>query len=432
MKEPPILYLAAGVCDAHEVNYAPGALLIRQQQDGVVVLAVGSPDDVWAHPEGANARVVELPTSVLMPPFVNAHTHLDLTHIGPQPFDRKAGFVPWVDVIRERRAIEPDAIIASVQDGIRRSLKGGVLGVGDIAGIGRTEPIDALRNSPMIGSAYLETFGLGPRQEPGSEALRTVCREMSLVEDGVRLGLQPHAPYSAGLDVYRTARELRHELNVPLTTHLAETPEERAFIASATGPFRTLLERLGAWDDEVLDQLGNDAHPIDHLRDSLGSTLLAHVHDCPDDALELLAACKASIAYCPRCGDYFGRADDFGPHRYRTLLDRGVTVALGTDSIINLPPGDGSDRMSILDEVQHLHRRDATDPTTLLRMATTNGAIAIDLDPSHFTFTAGAPVAGVIAIAIGDTSRDDARATLVQHGQAITFLAPDVSAWTDG
>ncbi len=31
---------------------------------------------------------------VLIPAMVNAHTHLDLTHIGPRPFDPKAGHIP--------------------------------------------------------------------------------------------------------------------------------------------------------------------------------------------------------------------------------------------------------------------------------------------------------------------------------------------------
>ena len=113
----------------------------------------------------------------------------------------------------------------------------------------------------------------------------------------------------------------------------------------------------------------------------------------------VLAETGTSVAYCPRSSHYFRNHESFGPHRYRDMLAAGINVCLGTDSIVNLPP-DESDRLSTLDETRFLCRRDGTDPLTLLRMATVNGARALDLDPDLFIFRSGLPhpVAGLIAL----------------------------------
>lgn len=127
--------------------------------------------------------------------------------------------------------------------------------------------------------------------------------------------------------------------------------------------------------------------------------LVAHVNDADDAAIRTLAHTRASVVYCPRASAYFAADRRFGPHRYRDMLTAGVRVALGTDSVVNL---DTPDRISILDEMRLLHRRDATDARTLLTMATVNGAAALGLNPGWFRLrTAPQRLAGLISIQIG-------------------------------
>jgi cytosine/adenosine deaminase-related metal-dependent hydrolase len=212
-----------------------------------------------------------------------------------------------------------------------------------------------------------------------------------LAEDrGVRLGVQPHAPYSCGPEVYAAAVQT----GLPLATHLAETLEELTFVRNGDGALAGLLQRLGVWDDSIV---GSRMHPLDYLHEHLAQSplLAAHLNYLEPRHVELLAKLPISVVYCPRASAYFGHPHNgHGPHRYREMIAAGVNVALGTDSILCL---DTPHRLSILDEMRLLHRRDGADPRVLLRMATINGAVALGYDPAPFTFQPGRKM-GLLAI----------------------------------
>ncbi|GJQ29940.1 MAG: hypothetical protein HBSAPP03_18240 [Phycisphaerae bacterium] len=414
--EPHILRLdAAGIADANGI-WSPGSLLLELSDHTIPgpgfehahirVLAVGSPAEVDQHPGSTMTQRRAYPQHLLIPGLVNAHTHLDLTAIGPQPLDPEAGFAGFIDLVRDRRPVEPAAIAESVREGVRRSLTAGVVAVGDIGGAPRGRPtlaaFETLASTPIHGVGYVEFFAIGRTESVSLERVESLLRDAASRRGRVRPGLSPHAPYSVSPAGYRRAVRLAGELGLPLATHLAESPDEHAFIAHASGQQRALLETLNLWDDALLAEFGLGWSPVAHLVHALQDVprpfptlTLVHVHDLGDD-LEAIARLGACVAYCPRAGEYFGAHRHFGPHRYRELLARGVPVALGTDSIINLP----TPRLGIWDEMRFLRRRDTTDPRLLLRMATLHGASALGMHAPAFAFTPGEWLAGVAAVGL--------------------------------
>src|SRR5205823_6508560 len=116
--------------------------------------------------------------------------------------------------------------------------------------------------------------------------------------------------------------------DLPLAIHLAEIPEEREFLRSHTGPLREMWQRLGHWEDFPGTFAGSPVAFAKMLGLLDYPTLLAHVNDCDDDDLALLARGKASVVYCPRTHRYFERP----PHRWREMLAAGINVTIGTDS----------------------------------------------------------------------------------------------------
>ncbi len=423
MNSPQHLILtAAALADDRGVIAAPGAMLLRQDRAepgdtaaATTVLEVGSPAKVRRLAPIGAARA-DLAGSVLIPGMVNAHTHLDLTSVGPIPYDESRGFAGWIADVRAGRATDEAAIAASVRDGIERSRASGVVAVGDIAGAWSPVPISVLRDSPMLGVAYLECFGLGDAGEMAADRMARLI--LSLHEErsaavstgggsgGVRLGIQPHAPYSAGGVVYRRACELADRLGLPLATHLAESVAERELVAMRAGPIRAALESFGVWDESAAAEFGAVRSPTEHLGPLLARArwLVAHANDCSDEDIDLLARTGATVVYCPRASEYFGHHREVGPHRYREMIERGVAVALGTDSVISLP-AEQSSRLSVLDDARLLRRRDEVAPVRLLGMITTAAASALGLPPDLFRFTPG-PIAGIAAVRIGSASTD--------------------------
>ena len=397
---------ARAIADGVRGVTAPGSLLLRIHPDRVVVLGAGPPAALNAPGLPAPDRRVELPDRLLMPGLVNAHAHLDLSHLGPAPHEPGDGFVAWVDRIRAGRRDTDDGIADAVRLGVDLSIAGGTVAVGDIAGApgGRLcdAPARVLGGSPLAGVSFLEFFGIGRSAATTVERLARFAREelagLSAALEGtpVRVGLQPHAPNTVDLGVYRWAAALGERHGLPLATHLAETPEERAFVSRGTGPQRAMLERFGLWDDSVLQRVGRGLGPVEHLAGLLARArvLCAHVNDATDAAVRVLRETGTPVVYCPRASAYFGSDRHFGPHRYRDMLDAGVRVCLGTDSIVNL---DTPDRISVLDEMRLLHRRDGCDARTLLAMGTVHGAEALGLDPAAVTLEPG-PLAGLVSV----------------------------------
>ncbi len=410
IKQKPrtVSVLASGIADAELARRGEIAAVFEVAPEGEGTAALRFCR--FTTPADAPGRVIDRRGCILTPGFVNAHTHLDLSEIGPRPHDPAGGFVPWVEMVRAQRPATPDAIERAVQRGIALSLAGGVVAVGDILGAPGGRPTTAalrtLADSPLRGVGFVEFFGIGTRADAAIGMLGPLADELagfnSRTGGRFRAGLQPHAPNTVSLEVYRVCAHLAAARGLPVSTHLAETPEERRFIAEADGPQRAMLERLGIWDDRELAWIGRGRHPVEHLAPVLGGLdgpgghpfLLAHVNDADDAAIDTIADTGASVVYCPRASAYFGAPGAFGPHRYREMLARGVNVCLGTDSIINL---DTPGRISVLDDARLLFHRDGTPARELLAMMTTRGASALGLDPALFRFIPGGPVAGVVA-----------------------------------
>lgn len=403
---------ARAIADARMGVIEHASLILQRDAPGIRIRYAGPTSQIPAQYTPQHIPVLTLPEQIILPALVNAHTHLDLTHIAPQPHTPGDGFVAWVDMIRANRATGDEQIARCVRLGIEKTLAGGVIAVGDIAGApaGRLcdTPARELGRSPLIGVSYLEFFGVG---QAAARAVHRVSDYLDahapaltaeLAGKGVQLGFQPHAPNTVDLGVYRWVTQAAAQRGIQLCTHLAETPEEREFIASGTGPQRAMLERFGVWDQSALEHIGKGKHPVEHLRPVLEMHpyLVAHVNDATDAGIETLARTATSVAYCPRASRYFDAHQHFGAHRYREMLDSGVNVCLGTDSIVNL---DTPDRISTLDDMRMLHQQGDLDEHRLLSMGTLNGASALGLDPNRFTIGTDASPIGIISVPIGPT-----------------------------
>lgn len=361
----PAVVLAGAVMDSAGVFARPGALAISE--DGRVVFA-GPPEGLPEGFKNEGVRHLRLPDRLLVPGMVNAHAHLDLAVLGQWPYP--GDFIAWVKQVMEIRGAGAKTWEARYRFASARMQEAGVSAVGDIVAGGRAGDVWRLwQETGLQGVVFDEQFGHGEVQgNPGRQG---------------PFGIQPHAPYSAGPALFEAACKS----GLPLSTHLAETPEEAQFVASASGPFQALLERLGKWRPEIAAHYSGGKSSVRWMEPYLRQApwLLAHVNYANDADLAILAETGASVAYCPVASDYFLHKN----HRYRDMLAAGINVCLGTDSMI-CQPESAAQPLGILPQMRHLFRRDGVEAQMLLKMATVNGAKALGLAPGFATFAAGA------------------------------------------
>jgi cytosine/adenosine deaminase-related metal-dependent hydrolase len=349
------------------------------------IIAVGDGGDLLkSYPDAA---LQDLAEAVLLPGLINAHAHLELsthTQIGPP-----ASFVDWLIKLMS----QPVDVQKAVEIGVAQSIRFGVTTVGDISRqCALTRPL--LAEGPLRIISYGEVQAMAQRRGLLDERF-AVAVDLANDSDFLRVGVTPHAPYSIETAGYRRCLDFAIRTGRPIATHLAETLGEAQFLADHTGPFRELWRWLNAWDENVPRFSGG---PIRYAQ-SLGlidhSTLLAHVNYCDDDELDILAAGRASVVYCPRTHAFFSHP----PHRWRTMLARGINVAVGTDSCGSSPD------LNLLDDLRLLRQIAPEVPAIdLLAMATTRAARALGLESQVGSLTPGK---SADAIAIPARDLDD-------------------------
>jgi aminodeoxyfutalosine deaminase len=372
------LYLARYLLPISAPPIEDGALLLRQGR----VVAVGRRADLLAEFAG---EVVDFGDAVLLPPLVNAHAHLELSHfprwaaLADKPL-AEGSFVDWLlHLIDIKRGLTEKDLAASLQDGLRQCLRFGTGAVGDILSTNRLSP--HYTASPLYGRIYFELLGVDPTV--WQDALLRSETEVAKGQLGrLLLGLAPHAPYSLSAEALMAIYDVASRQRWTLTTHLAESPQESELLQIGTGE---LLERLYpavGWS-EYRPSAAN-CSPVVYL-DRLGGlqsdNLLVHGVQVSQADCRLMAERGVTMCLCPRSNERLG----VGRAPVADYRAAGVKLALGTDSLAS------NDSLSMWEELAAArHCYDAQlSPAELLAMATRNGADALGLKGEMGTLQVG-------------------------------------------
>ena len=331
-------------------------------EDGAVavedgrIAAVGPASEV-----GAGER---FPGCAIVPGLVNAHSHLEYAVYAG--FGDGLAFPPWLAVhIERKQRLHAEDALAIARVGAAESLRSGVTCVGDASFSGAAAR--ACADLGLRAIVYLEVFGRGVEQlQERYEANRE--RYADAYSGLVRLGVSPHAPYTASLELYAACAEL----GVPVATHLAESAAEQEWLTRGSGPW----EELADWLPPPLGETGVRALArAGLLRPRVTAAHCVHVDA---EEIGLLASHGVGVAHCPRSNALLG----CGVATLRELLDAGVTVGLGTDSPASTPSFDMFDELRAAVSTARARERDpgALSARSALELATLGSARALGLD----------------------------------------------------
>jgi 5-methylthioadenosine/S-adenosylhomocysteine deaminase len=239
--------------------------------------------------------------------------------------------------------------------------------------------MQALSSAGGSGIVYQEVFG--PHPSSCRESLRGLQRQ---VEDAqrfangrVRVGVSPHAPYTVSGPLYAAAAQWARAQGLPMAVHIAESPDETALLSRGQGGF---AEAWRAREIPVPSPLGDT--PVEWLdrHGVLGDqTLCIHVVQVTRDDIEVLARANAAVAHCP----ISNRAHGHGEAPLRALLDAGVRVGVGTDSVVSV------ERLDLLAEARAAAALAGLTADDALSLCTHGAARALGLDGELGSLEAG-------------------------------------------
>jgi len=362
-------------------------------KNGGVAVAQGRIEAVGPARELSAGPAVDFGDAVICPAFVNAHTHLELTDLAER-LPPSPDFTEWLRRMLAARTTAPltrERAYQCARMGIDQSLAAGVATVGDISRASKGTRA-ALAESAMRGVSFGEVIAIGTRRDMLAESLDAATDD-HYASDKLTVGISPHAPYTVEPDAMRACADRARELNVPLCIHLAETAGEAAFVRCRSGEFAEHLRVVGVWDEHIPV---SGCGPVELVAKNgiLGPcTVIAHGNYVTDEDLEIIAASRASVAYCPRTHRAFGHE----PHRFRDMRAHGINVCVGTDSLASNPS------LSVLEELRYLRRAHAdVSPATLMAMGTLHGARALGLAEVAGSITVGKP-ADLVVIPLDPT-----------------------------
>ncbi len=302
-----------------------------------------------------------LPTHVLIPGLINAHTHAAMSL-----FRGFADDLPLHRWLQERIWPAEQACVSEVfvADGTRLAiaemLRSGITCFNDMYFFPDVtgDVVEQMGIRASLGLIVIDFPTVWAAN--ADEYLQKAAQLFERFKNNplITTMIAPHAPYTVSDTPLQAVRDFAQQHNVPIHIHLHETAEEVEQAVASTGlrPIQR-LQNLGLISS--------------HLR-------AVHTTQLTDEEIQLFAQEKVHVLHCPESN--MKLASGFCPTH--ALLQAGVNVCLGTDGSAS------NDDLDILGEMRTAAllakgiSRDASSVSVAqaLQMATLNGAKALGID----------------------------------------------------
>ena len=318
---------------------------------------------------------------ILCPGFVNAHCHLELSHLKGQ-IPTGTGMVDFLLHVMFNRQAEPSLIQYCMQSAVEEMIGNGIVAVGDISNT--TDSITLKHESPLLWHQFVEVTGFAPAAAKArfDNAVHT-AETFARVLGNHRVSIVPHAPYSVSGALFEL---IQNHAQLVASMHNQESVAEEQFIANKQGSLLRLFEAIGLQPDFFEAQHKSSLQYTTQMLPSARRMLLVHnCHTRAEDVAWLFEAYSADtgrfhFCLCPGANAYIGNPLPNLP----MLLQFTPQICLGTDSLAS------NKQLSLLAEMALLQQAwPQVPPETLLQMATSRGAQALHLQQQVGSFERG-------------------------------------------
>ncbi len=237
-------------------------------------------------------KEVELGEGILLPGFINAHTHLELGWI-KNKIGGFRGFTQWLQQIisAKKEGVSNKDIESSVAQGIKTQIESGVTCVGEISSYGGLD-IPILKKSGLRVVLFREAV---------DSKESTVDFDKFESSDLFEERLFPHAPYSCNPKLLERAIESHQKNKVPMGIHLAESRDEIEFVNRKANSFENEIFPL---IDKKAFKRKKASTPFSYLKEmgffDKNKVTTIHMVQIKKSEIEDIKSLKIGIVLCPR------------------------------------------------------------------------------------------------------------------------------------
>ena len=325
------------------------------------------------------SKNLEVFNGILVPGFVNTHTHLELSHLkGKIPTG--TGLPGFIHEIRRQRENDETIIKDAAAQGVSEMEKNGIVAVGDISNTNISFPLKV--SGKIRFHTFVEVFGLLPNE--AKEKISEGIKLLTLIKEKFfhSASLSPHAPYSVSKELLTEISKYIINNPAPVTFHNQECMEELEMFSFNKGKLKSTLEKTGLdmtkWKSPGISSL---FWMLGHLPEK---TKILSVHNTYTPAKDIETVCRHEPnvywTLCPGANLYIEkRIPDIN-----TLLQYTNNITIGTDSLAS------NHTLSVLFELITLHKHFPQIPLEkLINWGTLNGAKALNIDKEIGSFEKG-------------------------------------------
>lgn len=319
-----------------------------------------------------NPADLEIYEGVIVPGFVNAHCHLELSHMKGK-VDTGKGLIPFITDVVTKRAASTDEISEAIAKAEKEMIENGIVAVGDISNV--TDTFSQKAKGNLRYYTFVEFFDFLQDKSASTEfeKFKAVFDELELAE-GSQKSLVPHAPYSVSKKLFQLLNEANDKNNLTISIHNQELTAENDLFLSKTGGFIDFYNSFGVSLDNF-EATGKTAiyYALANMNPN-HKTLFVHNTKSSIEDIRAAQAWGNDNVYwvtCPNANLYI---ENSLPD-YRHFIDTNANLTIGTDSLTS------NWQLCILEEMKTIAKYQSYIPfDMMLRWATLNGAEALGFD----------------------------------------------------
>ncbi|MFT4525713.1 MAG: cytosine/adenosine deaminase-related metal-dependent hydrolase [Bacteroidia bacterium] len=313
-------------------------------------------------PEGA----LEVLPGIICPGFVNAHCHLELSHL-KGALRQGTGLPSFLTGVTKLRAANPTDIQDAMTVADKAMFDNGINLVGDISN--GTDSINVKKPSKIQYHTFIEVFGL--TEELADQKLEYGVLVLDEFErNGLNSSVSPHATYSLSDTLRHKLAEHNAETEKPISIHNQETESEDELFIRKTGKLQSTFSDFGiSMDGLAKTGLSSLQSTLSGL-ETCGPLLLVHNSFTDSEDMTWAIEKRKNLFWCscPSANLYI----ELRSPKVSEWLKTGAQVCLGTDSLAS------NHKLSILKEMELTQTRSPEiSLDQLITMATFNGAKAL-------------------------------------------------------